>query len=84
MTDEPSAQEVAEAAAEVAAVAAALQAPDEYNSRERGPGIPIESMAPVWAGRAADAVVRGDRPEDSPRVIAPLRKRAREGVEPGP
>jgi nucleotide-binding universal stress UspA family protein len=79
MTDEPSAQEVAEAAAEIATVAAALQVPDEYNSRERGPGIPIESMNPVWAARAADAVVRGDRPEDSPRVVSPLRRRAREG-----
>jgi hypothetical protein len=79
MSDQPSAQEVGEAAAELALVASALQAPDEYNSRERGPGVPIESMDPVWAGRAADAVARGDRPEDSPRVVAPLRKRAREG-----
>lgn len=78
MSDEPSAQEVAEAAAELALIAAAFQAPDEYNSRERGPGVPIDSMNPLWAGRAADAVARGDRPEDSPSVIPPLRRRARE------
>ena len=51
--------------------------PDRYNSRERGPGVPVEEMNPVWAGRAADAVARGDRPEDAPSVIPPLRRRAR-------
>jgi len=35
MPDQPTPEEVAEAAAELALVAAALQAPDEYNSREK-------------------------------------------------
>lgn len=82
MADQPTPQEVAEAAAEVAAVEAAISAaasrPDVYVSRERGP-VPIESMHPTWAGRAANAVKEGRRPEDRPAVVKPLERRAREG-----
>jgi hypothetical protein len=46
VADQPTPQEVAEAAAEVAAVTAAFSEPGKYNSRERGPGIPIDSMNP--------------------------------------
>jgi hypothetical protein len=59
------------------AVVASVEPPAIYESRERGQTI-IDTMAPIWAHRAADAVARGDRPEDSPAVIKPLRKRARE------
>ena len=81
MGDEPTPQEVAEAAGEVAAVtAAAARAfpPDTYVSRERGP-TPIDHMNPVWAERAANAVREGRRPEDPPAVVRPLERRAREG-----
>jgi hypothetical protein len=76
--NEPTAQEVAEAAGELAAVVEALApAPDTYVSAERGPTA-IQEMNPVWAGRAADAVRRGERPIEPRGVEKELRKRARE------
>jgi hypothetical protein len=74
-------REVAQAAAEVAAVTAAVArelAPNTYVSRRRGP-VPIEAMSPVWATHAAAAVKRGDRPEDPRSVVKPLEIQARKG-----
>jgi hypothetical protein len=78
MSDEPSAQEIAEAAAEVAAVAAALEGPAVYHSREKGPEL-VEGPAglnPTHADRAAKAVQRGDR-SASPATLRALKRQAR-------
>jgi hypothetical protein len=65
-----------EATALAAVGGAFVGEPDHYRSRERGRSVPIDSMDPLWADRAARAVARGDRPEDPPSVIPPLTRRA--------
>lgn len=78
MSDQPSAREVAESAAELAAVVEALApTPKVYVSSERGP-TSIDRMDPTWAGRAAKAVERGDRPIEPRGVAKELRKRSHE------
>jgi hypothetical protein len=73
VSDEPSSREVAEAAAEVAAVAAAFEGgPAYYQSRERGTEL-VEGptgLNPVHAERAAAAVRRGDRVADGKTLRA--------------
>ena len=72
MSDEPTPQEVAEAAGEVAAItAAAARAfpPATYPSAERGPE-PISEMNAAHAARAARLVRRGERPGGEPMAKA--------------
>ncbi len=72
------AEDIAQAAAEVGAVVAALQpTPDTYISQRRGP-TDIDSMDPTWAERAAHAVEEGRRPLNRPSVVGPLERRAHE------
>jgi hypothetical protein len=78
MSDEPSAREVAEASAEVAAVVEALAPePDVYISSELGP-TPVDAMHPEWARNASAAVKRGDRPIEPRGVTKALDKRGRQ------
>ncbi len=76
MSDQPSEQDVAEAAAEVAIVAGAIAAAvgtPVYVSEERGP-TPVDAMAQKWAERAASA---GHTNSREPKVHRALERRGR-------
>lgn len=79
MADQPSQgeRELAEAAAEIAVVAAAIARATVtavYDSERRGP-TPVSSMAPAWAENALKA---GHTNSHDPAVHRALERRARE------